>query len=94
MAVVSRIGVWSAFKVALVVYGLLGLLAGLLCTSFAFAAPTTHAALVPWAGRLRLFALILCPVVYGLFGAITTVIAVLIYNIASRRFGGLELELK
>ncbi len=94
MAIVSKIAVGSAFKVALIVYGLMGLLAGLLCTSFALAAPATHAALLPWAGRVGFFALILCPVLYGLVGAITTVIAVLIYNLAARCLGGVEVELK
>ena len=95
MAVVKQIGAASAFKVGLVVYGLLGLLAGIFCSVIALAAPSAHAAHMPFAGHyIGLLAVLVCPIVYGLFGGITTLIGVLIYNLASRWVGGLQVELQ
>lgn len=92
MAVVKRIGPGSAFKVGLVVYSIFGLIGGVLCSGLAFAGLPLHR--IPfggaWAGLLPL---ILCPVLYGLFGGIVTVIGALIYNLASGWVGGLEVEI-
>jgi hypothetical protein len=94
MAVVKRIGPASAFKVGLVVYALLGLIAGVFCSAIALAgvsfAPHAH---LPFAGAIGLFAVILCPIVYGIIGSIATVISALIYNLASGWVGGLEVEI-
>ncbi len=40
-----------------------------------------------------LFAVILCPILYGIFGGIVAAISALIYNLASGWVGGLEVEL-
>jgi hypothetical protein len=93
MAVVTRIGAASAFKVGLMVYGVLGLLAGIFCSVVAMAAPSAHAHM-PFSGHyVGLFAVLLCPILYGLFGGITSLIGALIYNLASRWVGGLQVEL-
>jgi hypothetical protein len=92
MAVVKSIGPGSAFKVGLVIYGIFGLIGGVLCSGLAFAGLPLHR--MPfggvWAGVLPL---ILCPVLYGLLGGIATVIGALIYNLASGWVGGLEVEI-
>ena len=92
MATIQRIGPASAFKVGLVIYACLGLLAGVLCSAIAFAG-------VPLASHehlprlVTLFAVVLCPIVYGLIGAVGTLISVLLYNLASGWVGGLEADI-
>ncbi len=91
MATVKRIGPGSAFKVGLVLYGLLGLIGGVLCSVVALAAPSAHAHL-PFGGPIGLFALILCPLIYGILGGIATLIGALLYNLASHWVGGLQVD--
>ena len=84
MAVVKRIGPASAFKVGLVFHALLGLIAGVFCSLIALTgasfAPHAH---MPFAGAMGLFAVILCPIVYGIIGGIAAVVGALIYNLVS-----------
>jgi len=76
MSYLKRIGPGSAFKVGAVVYGLVGLIAGVFCSLFAFAAPAAHHALVPWVSpAVSLFAVVLCPIVYGVIGGIVMLIS-------------------
>ena len=95
MSYLKRIGPGSAFKVGAVVYGLVGLIAGVFCILFAFAAPAAHHALVPWVSpAVSLFAVVLCPIVYGVIGGIVMLISALLFNLASGWVGGLEVEIK
>ena len=95
MSYLKRIGPGSAFKVGAVVYGLIGLIAGIFCSLFAFATPAAHHALVPWVNpALSLSAIVLCPIVYGIIGGIGLLITALIFNLASGWVGGLEVEIK
>jgi len=94
MSVLKRIGPASAFKIGLVSYAILGLIAGVFCslivltgTSFA---PHAHMSFAPAVGLL---AVILCPIVYGIIGGIAAVIGALIYNLASSWVGGVEVEI-
>ena len=95
MTVVQRIGLASAFKVGLVVYGCLGIVGGVFCSVIAFAgiqlAGHPHMPLAPWGGLL---ALIVCPVMYGLVGGIATIISAFLYNLASGWVGGLQVEIR
>lgn len=95
MAVVQRIGVASAFKVGLVVYGFLGLIAGVFCSAIAFAgihlAGHPQMPFAPWGGLL---ALIVCPLLYGIIGGIAAIIGAFLYNLASGWVGGLEVDIK
>jgi uncharacterized membrane protein len=95
MTVIQRIGLASAFKVGLVVYGCLGLVAGVLCSAIAFAqvqlAGHPHMPFGHWGGVL---ALILCPLIYGLIGGIAAFISAFLYNLASGWVGGLQVEIK
>ena len=94
MAIVKRIGLFSSLKVGFVVYGLMGLVAGVFCSVVAFVVPSAHHAHLPWVSpTVSLFAVILCPVLYGTIGAIVTVFSALIYNLASGWVGGLEVEI-
>jgi hypothetical protein len=93
MATIQRIGPTSAFKVGFVVYGCLGFLAGILCSAIAFAG-------VPFATHehlpriVTLFAVVLCPIVSGLIGAVGTLISALLCNLASGLVGGLEADVR
>lgn len=95
MTVLKRIGLLSALKVGFLVFAGLGLIPGLFCSGIALAGipfgPGAHMHLV---GPLRLLPLILCPFVWGILGGLFTVVGVLIFNLASRWVGGLEMEIQ
>ncbi len=95
MAVLKHIGPGSAFKVGLVVYGFIGLIIGVLLSLIALVgAPFARQASIPLGGAfVGLFAVILCPILYGIFGGIVAAISALIYNLASGWVDGLEVEL-
>jgi len=94
MAVLKRIDPASAFKVGLVSYAILGLIAGVFCSLVAVTgasfAPHAH---LPFVGAVGLFAVILCPIVYGIIGGVAAVISALLYNLVSGWVGGVEVEL-
>ncbi len=94
MSVLKRIGPASAFKIGLVSYAILGLIAGVFCSLFVLTgasfAPHAH---MPFAPAVGLFAVILCPIVYGIIGGVAAVISALIYNLASSWVGGVEVEI-
>jgi hypothetical protein len=95
MSVVKRISPGSAFKVSLVVYGLLGLIFGLIFSLLALlgaAIPGTGAAK---AGSMvfGVLAVIILPLLYGLFGGILGALSAVIYNLAAGWVGGLSIEL-
>jgi hypothetical protein len=94
MAILKRIGPASAFKIGIVSYAFLGLIAGVFCSlvvlTGASFAPHPH---MPFASAFGLFAVILCPIVYGIVGGIAAVIGALIYNLASSWVGGVEVEI-
>jgi hypothetical protein len=95
MATVRGVGLGSAFKVGLVVYGLLGVMAGALCSAIAFAgiriAGHPQMPFAPWGGLL---ALIVCPLLYGMIGGIALLFSAFLYNLASGWVGGLEVDLE
>jgi len=95
MSYLKRIGPVSALKVGAVVYGLAGLIAGIFCSLIAFAAPAAHQAHVPWVSpTVSLFAVVLCPIMYGIIGGVVTLISAFLFNLASGWVGGLEVEIK
>lgn len=96
MTIVKRIAPGSAFKVGLVVYGLLGLIPGTLCSVAALAVPNCplHAHLPFAHGILPILPIILCPIVWGILGSLATTIAAVLYNFASGWVGGLEVEIR
>jgi hypothetical protein len=94
MTMLKRVSPGSAFKIGLVVYGILGLILGAICSVIAMVgvqfAPHSQ---LPFAGRIGVFAIILCPIIYGLIGGIGAAIAAWFYNLASGWVGGLEVDL-
>ena len=95
MALIKRVAPVSAFKVGLVVYGCLGLIIGAFCTLFAiFGSPYLSQAQLPMMGRfVGLFAILICPVVYGIIGGIAALIGALLFNLAASWLGGLEVDI-
>ena len=94
MTILKRISPSSAFKVGLVTYGLVGLFLGALCSVAAFGGvPLAAHGHMPLLSRIGVFAVILCPLIYGLFGGIGALIAAVIYNLASGWVGGLEVDI-
>ena len=98
MTVLRRINPASAFKVGLVVNGFLGLILGGFCTVISIAgvpvARQAHISLFGASGAfVGFFAVILCPVLYGLIGGLGAAVGAAIYNLASGWFGGLEIEI-
>ena len=94
MAALKRIGPGSAFKVGLISYAILGLIPGLFCSLIALTgasfAPHAH---MPFMGAIGLFAIIVCPIVWGILGGIGAVISAFIYNLAAGWVGGVEVEI-
>lgn len=94
MAVVERIGLFSALKIGFVVYATLGLLAGLICSAIILAGiPFGPHAYMPFKGVFGLLPIVLCPLLYGIIGSIVTFLGALIYNLASGWVGGLEVDI-
>jgi hypothetical protein len=95
MAVLKRIGLLSALKVGFLVYAGLGLIAGLFCTGIALAGiPFAPHANMHLMGALSLLPLIVCPLLWGIVGGLFTGVGVLIFNLASRWVGGVEVEIQ
>jgi hypothetical protein len=97
MTVIRRIHPASAFKVGLILNGFLGLILGVFCTLASMAglalARQAHISLFGVRGaHLGLFAVILCPILYGVMGGVGAAVMAFLYNVASGWIGGLELE--
>ena len=94
MSVLKRVSPASAFKVGLVAYGIVGLILGAFCSLIAVAglsfAPHVR---VPFLHSVGVFAVILCPIVYGIIGGIGAVIAAGLYNLAAGWVGGVEVDI-
>ncbi len=95
MTVLKRVSPVSAFKVGFVCYAILGFVLGAICTLIALGVfPMAQGAHSMFLGRfVGLLAIIICPIVYGLLGAIGALIGAAIYNLASGWVGGLEVEI-
>ena len=94
MSVLKRVSPASAFKVGLVAYGIVGLILGAFCSLIAVTGArfASHAHM-PFLHSVGLFAVILCPIVYGIIGGIGAVIAAGIYNLAAGWVGGVEVDI-
>ena len=97
MMIIRNIHPVSAFKVGFIINGFFGLVLGAFCTVAAvFATPFIHQMHTTMFGAagayMGYFAIVLCPLVYGMIGGIGAAIGALIYNLAAGWFGGLEIE--
>ena len=94
--VITRIGPISLAKIAGVLYGGIGLLAGALISVWALAgAAAGHGsgpAFLP--SFIGVGAVIALPIFYGGLGFIGTLIAAALFNFAARLVGGVEIDIK
>jgi len=95
----NRLGVLSCAKVAGAVYAGLGLLIGMIFSFIALLGTAIGVASEggPEALLGLLFgvgAVIILPIVYGIFGVIGGIIAALLYNLVAGAVGGVEMEFK
>ena len=86
---IKKIGVISTAKVFGAVYAFLGFLMGALATIATLFSDTTGSEYV-----VGIVAIILFPIVYGLFGALSVAISVFIYNIATKYVGPIQIEVE
>jgi hypothetical protein len=100
MATVKRVGLGSAFKFGLVLYGILGLCAGILTALFSMVAGSSTSmagADVPAAKMLGFGlgfgAIIIFPIIYGVMGGIFAALCAILYNLVAGIVGGLEVEI-
>ena len=94
MSVVKRINPGSAFKVVTVIYGIIGLVIGILyavATLARLALPGVTQA--PRGVVVGVFAVFLFPILYGAVAGVIAAAAALIYNFAAGRVGGLEVDI-
>jgi hypothetical protein len=96
--ILRRIAPLSLAKVFGLVYALLGLLIGALISFFAvigaFAAAAQSEGNEAFAFLFGVGAIVIMPVFYGVFGAISGLLIAIFYNLVARVAGGLELELE
>jgi hypothetical protein len=99
MAHLKRIGPGSAFKVGLIVYGLLGLVIGAFVSLFALvlggamSAAGGSSSMPMFGAFMGVGAIIFIPICYGLAGGIGNAIGAVIYNLAAGWVGGLEVDI-
>ena len=98
---IKRVDVWSLFKVAFVLYAVLGLIAGLFY-GFVFAVLGQIGGLLDekglpglglLSGALGVLAAPALAVRYGVFGSVVVAIGGALYNLAARWVGGIGLDL-
>jgi hypothetical protein len=100
MARIRSIGLWSAFKLFGVLYGLAGLVLGGIISLLSMlgflggvaAGMKDLPAFLPV--LIGAASIVIFPLVYGMVGAIGGVLASLIYNLAASLSGGLEVRLE
>jgi hypothetical protein len=99
---IRRVDVWSLFKVAFVLYAILGLIAGLFY-GFVFAILGQIGGLLEeegipglgfLSGALGVLAAPVLAVLYGVFGSVVVAIGGVFYNLAARWVGGVGLDLE
>ena len=84
---IRRISIRSAFKLAMVLYGLIGFLVGLVLAVAASVEPQPNILT-----RLGFWSIAVFPVLYGLAGGLTAAVAVALYNAGASLVGGLRLD--
>jgi hypothetical protein len=90
----KRIDATSALKMGGVLYAIFGLLAGVIISLVSMAMPAASREEMGPFGMFGAMAVIAFPVLYGLFGAIFSAIAALLYNVVAGFVGGLAVEIE
>ena len=88
---IRRISIRSAFKLAMVLYGLIGFLVGLvLAVAASVEVPSGSEPNI--LTRLGFWSIAVFPVLYGFAGGLTAAVAVALYNAGASLVGGLRLD--
>jgi hypothetical protein len=90
--IVRRIEPMSAAKVGGVLYGLLGLVFGVLFTLISLTGFSAMAGMSSYGALFGVGAIILLPICYGVVGFIFMGLSAIFYNIAAKFAGGLVLQ--
>ena len=90
-----RVGVLSIGKIACLLYGVIGILAGLVVAAITpFFGASSRDELGPLAPLFfGVGAIVFLPLMYAVIGFIVGVVASSVYNLAARTVGGVEFEL-
>lgn len=99
--VIKRIGVGSAAKMAGVLYAAIGLIAGAIfaCIALVGAGASSAAggeSAIPGVigGFIGVGAVIVLPIMYGIFGCIGAALGAWLYNVVAGLVGGIEVEIQ
>ncbi len=98
--IIRRVSPFSVAKIAGLLYALLGLIIGacisLVMLAFGAALPQDEAFAGPGAAMFRVMfsagAVVILPIMYGLFGFIMTAIMAALYNLVAGWVGGIEID--
>lgn len=88
---IRRISIRSAFKLAMVLYGLIGFLVGLVL-AVASSVEGPPGSEPNFLTRLGFWSIAVFPVAYGLVGGFTAAVAVALYNAGASLVGGLRVD--
>lgn len=92
-----RIGVGSAARVIGALYGILGLIIGLIVACISLVAAglvSQNPDMPPWFGSLfGVGAIVIFPIMYGILGVVIGAVVAAIYNAVAGMVGGIEVEL-
>jgi ABC-type antimicrobial peptide transport system permease subunit len=88
---IRRISIRSVFLLAMVLYGLIGLLVGVILAVVATVEvpPGTEENLLE---QLGAWSVVVFPVLYGLAGGLTAAVAAALYNAGASMVGGIKVE--
>lgn len=99
--VLTRVGVWSAAKIAGVLYAAMGLILGsifalisVLGAGMASVMETSDAPPAWFGAVFGIGAIVLFPIFYGVMGVVTGAISAALYNVFAGVVGGLQLEMR
>ena len=100
MATVKHIGPGSAFKIGLVLYAFIGLLAGIIMAGVSMMMGSLGSMAGAGAANAKAFgfgfglgSIIIFPIMYGIIGGIGGAISAAIYNVVAGWVGGLEVDI-
>jgi hypothetical protein len=100
MATVKHIGPGSAFKIGLVLYAFIGLLAGIIMAGVSMMMGSLGSMAGAGAANAKAFgfgfglgSIIIFPICYGIIGGIGGAISAAVYNLIAGWIGGLEVDI-
>ncbi len=95
-AILKKLGVMSVAKLEAVVFAVVGLIEGIVfaiaSTIISSSASAMGIAGLELLAELGVLAIIILPIVLGIFGFIAGAIGALIYNLIAGKVGGIEME--